>query len=215
MRLVFNVMLAVSVAVALTGITLGAQARFAGERPREPEQESGTQHTAALRRAPRERVAFEQTIAPPVPVSPRFATAVWGPPALAWRLEEGTDGARVELCPSSDFDDAKTVRLDVSGDHVQLPAPWPSGVWYWRLRGRTRAYVGQRTTPTWMLYVGAPQGLANASETDFGEPMAPTARPPAVTDTDWYEKVSALIDEVRAPGSGSYTKGTGMPTTTQ
>ena len=39
------------------------------------------------------------------------------------------------------------------GEQVALPAPWPSGVWYWRLRGRDGAIVGDRSTPTWMVYV--------------------------------------------------------------
>jgi hypothetical protein len=198
MRIVFHAMLALSVAVALTGVALGAQSRLA---PRE-EGPSVWSHTAALRRAPRDRVAFEETIAPPVPVSPRYATPVTGAPLLAWRLAEGTDGARVELCPSNDFDVEKTVRLDVRGDHVQLPAPWPTGVWYWRLRGRTRAYVGDRATPTWMLYVGEPPPAA-PTVNDFGEVGAVAPRPPSVNDDDWYGKVAALIDEVRAPGSGS------------
>jgi hypothetical protein len=147
-RYAFHTMLGVSIAVALTGIALGAQAR------RGPEDGlDGASHTAAIHRGAHSRVPVEESVAPPLPIAPRFGAAVAGRPVLAWRLEEGTDGARVELSPTSDFDDATLRRIDVRGEEVTLPAPWPSGVWYWRLRGRDGATIGDRATPTWMLYV--------------------------------------------------------------
>ncbi len=195
MRIVFHAMLALSVAIALTGMALGAQGRLAGAQA-----PAGSSHTAALHRAPRDHVPFEATIAPPVPESPRFAAEVAGAPKLAWHLEDGTDGARLELCPTSDFDEAKTVRMDVRGDKVQLPSPWPPGVWYWRLRGRSRGSIGDRATPTWMLYVTSPQSTAVVGED--GELGFAAPAPPVKADDDWYARVAALIDEVRAPGHG-------------
>jgi hypothetical protein len=150
MRFLFHAMLGISVAVVATGVVMGAGVRL-GTLDDDP---GGSASALPLHRAARERLPVEQTIAPPVPVSPRYAAEVTGAPVLAWRLEEGTDGARVELCPTNDFDVATTRRIDVVGEKVQLPAPWPHGVWYWHLRGRHRAYVGDRATPTWMLYVG-------------------------------------------------------------
>lgn len=141
-------MLGVSIAVALTGIALGAKA---GRGPEDGLD--GSSHTAAAHRAARARTTVEQSVAPPFPIAPRFGASVAGRPVLTWRLEEGTDGARVELSPTSDFDDATLRRIDVRGEQVSLPAPWPSGVWYWRLRGRDGAIVGDRSTPTWMVYV--------------------------------------------------------------
>jgi hypothetical protein len=147
-RFVFHAMLGVSIAIAVTGIALGAEAR------RGPEDGlAGSSHTAAAQRAGNARIAAEQSVAPPFPIAPRFGATTGGRPVLAWRLEEGTDGARVELSPTSDFDDATLRRLDVRGEQVALPTPWPSGVWYWRLRGRDGSIVGDRATPTWMLYV--------------------------------------------------------------
>jgi hypothetical protein len=147
-RYAFHAMLAASIAVAITGIALGAEAR------RGPlDGLDGSSHTAAAHRAERARVAAEQSVSPPLPIAPRFGAEVAGRPLLAWRLEDGTDGARVELSPTSDFDEATLRRLDVRGEQVTLPAPWPSGIWYWRLRGREGAVVGDRATPTWMIYV--------------------------------------------------------------
>jgi hypothetical protein len=147
-RFAFHAMLGVSIAVALTGIALGAKA---GRGPEDGLD--GSSHTAAAHRAARARTTVEQSVAPPFPIAPRFGASVAGRPVLTWRLEEGTDGARVELSPTSDFDDATLRRIDVRGEQVSLPAPWPSGVWYWRLRGRDGAIVGDRSTPTWMVYV--------------------------------------------------------------
>jgi len=154
-RFVFHAMLGVSIAVALTGIALGAEAR------RGPEDGlDGSLHTAAGHRGERARISAEQSVAPPFPIAPRFGAEVAGRPVLAWRLEEGTDGARVELSPTSDFDDATLRRIDVRGEEVALPAALPSGVWYWRLRGRDGALVGDRATPTWMLYVSSGAGAS-------------------------------------------------------
>ncbi|HEY6459916.1 MAG TPA: hypothetical protein VIY73_07180 [Polyangiaceae bacterium] len=148
MRFVFHAMLGVSLVVASAGIVLGAQARRGHE-----DAATGPSHTAALRHAPHEHAALEQTIAPPLPVSPRFGAEVGAGPTLSWRLPAGTDGARVELCPTSDFADETTRRVDVPGEELRLPAQWPAGVWYWRLRGREQGAVGDRATPTWMVYV--------------------------------------------------------------
>jgi hypothetical protein len=154
-RFAFHAMLGVSIAVALTGITLGAEAR------RGPDDGlDGSSHSAAAHRAQRDRISVEQSVAPPFPIAPRFGAEVAARPVLTWRLEEGTDGARVELSPTSDFDDATLRRIDVRGEQVTLPATWPSGVWYWRLRGRDGATVGDRATPTWMLYVTAGAGAS-------------------------------------------------------
>jgi hypothetical protein len=147
-RFVFHAMVALSVAIAVTGVALGAQARFGGEHA-----VAAFSHTAAASRASRTHAGVEQLIPPPFPIAPRLGAGVAGPPVLSWRLEQGTDGARVELCPTSDFDPATSRRVDVEGERVALPGPWPPGVWYWRLRGRDGRAVGDRATPTWMLYV--------------------------------------------------------------
>ena len=144
-RLVFHAMLGASVAIAVSGIALGVQAR--------PDGLDGSSHTAAAHRWTRNRGTVEASVAPPMPVAPRFGAEVAGTPVLAWRLEEGTDGARVELSPRSDFDEQTVRRIDVRGEKLALPASWPPGVWYWRLRGREGETVGDRTTPTWMLFV--------------------------------------------------------------
>jgi hypothetical protein len=143
----FHVMLGVSIAVALTGIALGAEAR------RGTEDVEASSQTAAIHRGARGHFPVEQSVSPPFPISPRFGAEVAARPVLAWRLEEGTDGARIELSPTSDFDEATLRRIDVRGEQLTLPASWPSGIWYWRLRGRDGMTVGDRTTPTWLVYV--------------------------------------------------------------
>ena len=119
-------------------------------------------HKASASRVLRTQVRIEQRVAPPFPISPRSGAGVLAPPVLSWRLEQGTDGARVELCPTSDFDPATSRRVDVRGERVVLPASWPTGVWYWRLRGRDGSMVGDRATPTWRLYVASPAGPSSS-----------------------------------------------------
>jgi hypothetical protein len=92
-------------------------------------------------------------IVPPLPCSPRFGASFPGRPVLSWHRIAGARGARVELSPTLDFDEATIHRFDVAGERLELPVPWPQGVWYWRLRGLARGAVGERTTPTWMFSV--------------------------------------------------------------
>jgi hypothetical protein len=150
MRFLFHALLALAVGSVLAGVAMGVEARM---RREDDELRPSAMHTARMRRGSYERLPIESTIAPPLPVAPRYAAEVVGPPRLVWRLSEGADGARIELCPTNDFDEASVRRLDVVGDEVMLPSPWPAGVWYWRLRGRAGGDVGDRATPTWMLYV--------------------------------------------------------------
>jgi hypothetical protein len=147
-RFLFHIMLGSSIAVAATGIALGADARLGPGA----DAAAAWSHKASTRER-RARFPVERLIPPPFPIAPRFGGSVAGTRALSWRLEPGTDGARVELCPTSDFDEATTRHIDVEGEQALLPAAWPAGVWYWRLRGRDGATVGDRATPTWMLYL--------------------------------------------------------------
>jgi hypothetical protein len=202
-------MLAVSAAVAVTGITLGLQAR-AGYG-----DDGLAQRSAAVMHHERHaRMPVELSIAPPMPVSPRFGADASSTPRLEWRLAENTDGARVDLCPTDDFNEETTRHFDVDGEQVALPSPWPAGVWYWRLRGLNGGAVGDRATPTWMLYVSDPstawqegQGTPNVvvradRPTANVESPAPQFVPSSndENDPEWYAKVAALIDEARSPG---------------
>ncbi len=219
----FHSMLAVAVAVAVTGLTLGLQAR-AGSG----DDDFAQRPVTALHREHHTRIPVERSIAPPLPIAPRFGAGVSGAPKLEWRLAEDTDGARVELCPTDDFADGTTRHMDVEGEEIGLPEPWPAGVWYWRLRGRAAGVVGDRATPTWMLFVSdssgaysdAPRPATALARRD--PPAAPPAASPAAqaeldppqfvptvddeNDPDWYAKVAALIDEVRSPGGRPATR---------
>ena len=211
----FHCMLAVSVAIASTGVVLGLRARLGSRadgladssRTAPPPRPAGGAGGAPT---PRPGLAVERSIPPPLPVAPRFGAAVSGSPKLEWRLAEHTDGARVELCPTNDFDGATTRHLDVDGEEVGLPPPWPPGVWYWRLRGISGSDVGQRATPTWMVYVSegrgdgkGPQAAALPADapTAKAEPTNPPQLPPPddeEAEPDWYARVAALIDQARS-----------------
>jgi hypothetical protein len=133
---------AVAVAVAA-----GARARASSQT----DDEGSSTDATALRRHDTASFPIERTIPPPAPVAPRYGDAMSASTTLSWQLDDRTDGARVELSPTPDFDEASTVRLDADGNHIDVPTS--PGVWYWRLRGRSESAVGDRISHTWMFYV--------------------------------------------------------------
>jgi hypothetical protein len=121
----------------------------AGDRSRSPVFEAATidGYSAASHRSTTPRAAAESALAPPRAATPSPGAVLHEGPMLSWRFDgEPLDGARVELSPTPDFDEASTVRYDVRGE--ELGVPTVPGVWYWRLRGRSRGVVGSRPGPT-------------------------------------------------------------------
>ncbi|HEX8793782.1 MAG TPA: hypothetical protein VF765_22720 [Polyangiaceae bacterium] len=157
MRFVFHAMLVAAVAIVLVGLGCGSAEWATYDAVHLPAH-------ATLHRGVHERLPIEATIAPPIAIVPRYGDAVASGTTLVWRLTEGTDGARVELSPTPDFDPARTRVIDVDGDRMRLPAGLRAGAWYWRLRGESDGVVGARATPTWMLVVAQPQ----AESADWG-----------------------------------------------
>jgi hypothetical protein len=99
-----------------------------------------------LRREDNKSFPVERMIAPPTPLGPRDGTVSddRGVERLVWTLDDRTDGARVELSPTCDFAESTTVHIDVGGEEVRVPLI--QGTWCWRLRGRLRGAVGERTS---------------------------------------------------------------------
>jgi hypothetical protein len=157
MRFLFHAMLFAAVGIVVIGLGCGSAewASYEASRP--------AAH-ATLHRGAHTRLPLEATIAPPIAIVPRYGEVVTSGTTLVWRLTEGTDGARVELSPTADFDPARTRVIDVDGDRMRLPARLQAGPWYWRLRGEADGAVGERSTPTWMLVVAQPQ----ADSPDWG-----------------------------------------------
>jgi len=161
----FHALLFLAVGVTAGGLTMGLEHRLdAGDG--ELTATTGTLRASVLHRSPHARRTVEETIPPPLAISPRYGEEVPTAAVLSWRLADGSDGARIELCPTRDFDEATTRRIDAVGEELKLPASWPPGVWYWRLRGRSDGVVGDRATPTWMLTV---RGVPTAPPTVPGD----------------------------------------------
>jgi hypothetical protein len=157
MRFLFPCMFVTAVAIVLVGLACGSAEWASFDAARLPSH-------ATLHRGAHARLPLEATLAPPIAIVPRYGEPVAPGTTLVWRLTEGTDGARVELSPTADFDPARTRVIDVDGDRMRLPAGLPAGAWYWRLRGECDGAVGERATPTWMLVVAQPQ----AESPDWG-----------------------------------------------
>ncbi len=134
----------------LLGLAVLATAGVAaGARSRSPVFEAAAieSYSAATQRSTSSRTAAENAIAPPTPATPGPGAVLREGPLLSWRFDgEPLDGARVELSPSPEFDDVTTVRYDVRGEELGVPAV--PGVWYWRLRGRSQGAIGARAGPT-------------------------------------------------------------------
>ena len=133
----------------LVGVAVLATAGVAaGGRSRSPAFEAATveSYSAATHRRRSPRVAFESAIPAPTAATPGPGAVLTEGPMLSWSSPPMLDGVRVELSPSADFDDTTTVRYDVRGVELGLPAV--PGTWYWRLRGRSDDAVGDTPGPT-------------------------------------------------------------------
>ncbi|MDO9017951.1 MAG: VCBS repeat-containing protein [Deltaproteobacteria bacterium] len=104
----------------------------------------------------------------PRPVAPLSTSRVTVPqPRLSWVLPPGATGARVTLCR----DRAMTMRcstFDAMGTRSQPDAVLTSGVWFWRLQGRSAAGVGAARGPVWQFTVGADSGRSGVVDTSWG-----------------------------------------------
>jgi hypothetical protein len=132
----------------LVGATVLATAGVAaGAHTRSPALDGATiaNYSTPTHRSTSPRTPAESTVAPPTAASPGPGAVLSEGPLLSWHLTGALDGARVELSPSADFDDAVTVRYDVRGGELGVPAV--PGVWYWRLRGRSEGTIGDRPGP--------------------------------------------------------------------
>lgn len=151
MRFIFHAMLGFSIGLVATGMVYGTVVRdHAGH--------DGAHLRLARARAAEAvvRLPFEATVAPPLPVLPRYGVAVPAGATLAWHLLDGTDGAQVELSSTPTFEPGTTKLIDVDGETLKLPGDLGTGILYWRLRGRQGDVVGERTSATWMVDVVAP-----------------------------------------------------------
>jgi hypothetical protein len=132
----------------LLGVAVLATAGIAaGAHTRSPVFEAASieSYSAATHRYASPRIAAESAIAPPSAATPGPGAVLHEGPLLSWHLTGALDGARVELSPTLDFEDAATIRYDVRGDELGVPAV--PGVWYWRLRGRSDGAIGDRPGP--------------------------------------------------------------------
>jgi hypothetical protein len=150
MRFIFHAMLGFSIGIVGTGMAYGTVARDHGGHDGARLRLSRGHAAAAQIRVP-----VEATVAPPLPMLPRYGVAVTPGATLVWHLLEGTDGAQVELSSTPTFEPGTTKLLDVDGETLKLPTDLGTGILYWRLRGRAGDVTGERTSSTWMVDVVA------------------------------------------------------------
>ncbi len=163
------------VRAGLLGLAVvGTAGVAAGARARSPSFDAASieSYSAATLRRRSPHLPAEAAIPAPSAATPGPGAALTEGPLLSWRSPPALDGARVELSPTADFDDTTTVRYDVRGEELGLPAV--PGTWYWRLRGRAEGAIGDQPGPTWSFTVSpspAPVHVRRAvDEPDWDNP---------------------------------------------
>jgi hypothetical protein len=152
-----------TIRAGLVGVAVLATAGVAaGARSRSPSFEAATieSYSAATLRRRSPHATYESTIPAPTAATPGPGAVLAEGPLLSWRSPAMLDGARVELSPTPEFEETTTVRYDVRGEELGLPAV--PGTWYWRLRGRSDGAIGDRPGPTQSFTVRPPSSRARA-----------------------------------------------------
>lgn len=80
------------------------------------------------------------------------ATSTTRQPTFKWKLPSGEDGAHIDVCRDRA---CTTVVLsqDVAGEQLAVTQDLPSGVVFWKLRGRVKGNAGNDPSPIWELFV--------------------------------------------------------------
>jgi hypothetical protein len=90
-------------------------------------------------------------IPPPRPLSPLSTAVVTSRrPTFRFLLAPGTDGAHIDICRERACTTILT-GADIATGTATPPVDLPTGVLFWRLRGRTGELTGTRTSPTWQF----------------------------------------------------------------
>jgi hypothetical protein len=140
----------------------------------------------------------------PRPLAPASsATVTSARPTFRWVLVSGTNGARVEVC--RDRGCATVVAtIDASGSSATPTTDLPTGVLFWRLRGRIGAVAGAAMSATWQVTVGArsaPVSAAYGSTLDLnGDGLADLAAGALLAD--WTEADTGTVRVYRGSSAG-------------
>ena len=100
---------------------------------------------------------------PPRPIAP-ISTSIVGArrPTFRWQLAAVADGARVELCRERSCA-APVLSFDAVGVTAVPPSDLPTGVLFWRLRGRAGAITGQSPGAVWQITVSQDSAPVDAT----------------------------------------------------
>lgn len=95
----------------------------------------------------------DDTLTAPRQIAPlSSATVTSQRPTLRWEAPSGTSEARVELCADRACTRSLGV-LDVMGSTARPSSDLSPGVVFWRVRGRSGARAGSRSSPLWFFTV--------------------------------------------------------------
>jgi hypothetical protein len=95
-----------------------------------------------------------------VPLS--TATVTSRRPVLRWALENGVDGAHVDICRDRSCTNLVT-SFDVTGSSAAPSVELSAGLYFWRAYARRGVTTSIVSTPVWQFWVGARSASVNAS----------------------------------------------------
>ncbi len=130
--------------------SVGSDTSSAGDRGTTTEQDTGA--TSALDDTSSD-TGEPQPVSTPRPIAPLSgATVTSRTPLLELELDDGTEGAYVEICADRG---CETILADFEFDGPEGASPMelPAGRIYWRAFGRSDAEQSDAPTPSWELWV--------------------------------------------------------------
>lgn len=110
------------------------------------------------------------SLAAPRPIAPLSGSITTRQnPTFRWRLPDGADGVRLEICPTRACDSG--IRsFDLAGSEGAPPEPLAPGLHFWRIRPRAGPLTGTAASPTWQVVIprrSAPTDTSWAAPPDF------------------------------------------------
>ena len=94
-------------------------------------------------------------------IGPLSGTIVSRAPVLRWQSAAGTDGARVDLCPT-DSCTGRITSFTAGASSGTPPMPLAPGRYFWRVIGRNGMREGTAASEVWSFSVGRSSGSADA-----------------------------------------------------
>jgi hypothetical protein len=142
-------------------------------------------------------------VTPPRPVAPiSVSFASTRRPTFRWKLAEGSDGARVDVCRDRACTEV-SASFTAAGDHGAPSSDLPAGVAFWRLHGTAAGGVGSTTSATWEVVVPRVSSARDASSGAMLDANGDGYADVVVGDSDAFNPTQRVYVHHGGPGGPS------------